>query len=228
MSEVILTAEQNRQFDKLAAEACGISGLILMENAGRGVAESLLRQSPRGPVLICCGKGNNGGDGFVIARQLSIHRIPVRVVLWAEPEELKGDAATNFEILRRCGLPWETGDDFNRFEQALSECEWVVDCLLGTGVQGDPRPPFDQVIDAINRSKKPVFAVDVPSGLNCDTGEPSNHAIRAKHTCTFVANKPGYQQPAAQEFVGGVEVISIGTPPQVLEKLLARNASNSG
>lgn len=219
MNPVALTAKQNRQFDRLAIAQFGISGLVLMENAGRGVAESLLNERVDGPVLICCGKGNNGGDGFVIARHLSIHGIATQTVLWANPEELQGDAKTNFEILRRCGLTWEVGDDLTKFEQMLDGCSWVVDCLLGTGVQGDPRPPFNQVIDAINRSKKLVLAVDVPSGLNCDTGEPSGHTIRAVRTCTFVATKPGYQQPAAREFVGAVQVIPIGTPPAVLQTL---------
>ena len=147
-----------------------------MENAGRGVADVLCRLGIAGPVVICCGKGNNAGDGFVIARHLDLRGHPVRVLLWAKPEELTGDAATNFHILAKTDVPIEVfGDDARCDAHCRSLCDgaaWIVDALLGTGARGEPRPPFDAVIDQLNAAAAPKLAIDLPSGLDCDTGHP--------------------------------------------------------
>ena len=198
-----------------------------MENAGRGVAEQLLQRDATSPVAICCGKGNNAGDGFVIARHLDRCGIDVQVLLLFPADELHGDALVNFEIVRRSGIPWEQiapvdGDktSADQLAERLSAASWVVDALLGTGVTGDPRPPLDMAIKAINVSGRRVLAVDVPSGLDADTGQPGSPTVEADVTCTFVAPKPGFFVARAEPFIGDLEVLSIGAPRCLVEEML--------
>jgi NAD(P)H-hydrate epimerase len=230
-SPPLLTRAQSRELDRRAIEELGIPGLVLMENAGRGCVDVLERLGIHGPVVILCGKGNNAGDGFVIARHLAIRGHECRVMLLCDPNELRGDAATNFAILQKLSVPivhvaaQRAGLLGTRRGEApsppveLHDVSWLVDALLGTGAQGDPRPPFDAAIDWINaRNKKTrVLAVDVPSGLDCDTGQPATHTVRADHTCTFAAMKIGFSQPAAKTFTGTVYVCNIGVPPRLIE-----------
>lgn len=221
MPELVLTREQVRSVDRIAIDEFGIPGIVLMENAGRGCAELLIRRGVNGPVSICCGKGNNGGDGFVIARHLEIHGIPCEVVLFANPEELSGDAATNCRILQHSGTPihvLQTESDAETLSRSLQQAEWVVDALLGTGTRGDIRAPFTTVIERVNRAGTPVLAVDIPSGLDCDTGQPLGPCIEARVTGTFVARKTGFLEPGAEPFLGEVEVIGIGIPPTLLTR----------
>jgi NAD(P)H-hydrate epimerase len=208
---MFLTRKQVRAIDRRAIEELGVPGVVLMENAGRGAAEVLLSLGARGPVLVCCGKGNNGGDGFVIARHLDNRDLAVRVLLFANPEELTGDAAINCTIIRRSGVPLEV-----RSGPPLEPAEWIVDALFGTGLAGAVRPPFDGVIAAINASGAKVLAVDIPSGLDCDTGEPLGPTVRADHTVTFVAAKKGFENPASQQWVGAIHVVDIGAPRAAL------------
>jgi NAD(P)H-hydrate epimerase len=187
-----------------------------MENAGRGAAELLLSLGVSGPVVICAGKGNNGGDGYVIARHLDNAGCAVKVLLFALPEELTGDAATNYQIIVRSRLPitvypGATFDDTN-LRAELSGAAWIVDALFGTGLTGSVRPPFDRIIAAINESGKRVLAVDIPSGLDCDTGQPLGPCVRATHTVTFVAQKRGFANASAKEWLGQVHVCGIGAP----------------
>ena len=134
-----LTREQVRSIDRKAIEDYGMSGLVLMENAGRGCADKLCELGIRGNVVIVCGKGNNGGDGFVIARHLDARGFVVRVVLAAEPGELRGDAAANYAILKQADFTIVAAD---RLREELTEADWIVDALLGTGATGDPRQPI--------------------------------------------------------------------------------------
>ncbi len=212
-----------------------MSGLMLMENAGRGVADVLCQLADGlpggrlGRVIVCCGKGNNAGDGFVIARHLDLRGHRVRVLVWAEARELTGDAGANFEILRRCGVPIELFG--NRHEPApghlrsgsaklLADANWIVDALLGTGARGEPRPPLDAVIDQINAAAAKRLAVDLPSGLDCDTGVAARHTIRADETCTFVAMKRGFLSPGADRYTGRVHVLDIGAPRKLVEEIV--------
>jgi len=219
-----LTREQSRQVDRRATEEYGISGLVLMENAGRGVTDVLCEKGIDGPVVICCGKGNNAGDGFVIARHLDLRSFDARVLLWAEPAELVGDAAANFRILEKTDVPIEVfanEHDAARLERQLAGAAWIVDGLLGTGARGEPRPPLDAVIDQLNASAALKLAIDLPSGLDCDTGQPARHTIRAAVTCTFVAAKPGLLAPDAAQYTGEVRVLDIGAPKKLIEEVLA-------
>ncbi len=226
MTRLTLTRDQSRRIDGRAIEHYGISGLVLMENAGRGVADRLCQLGIDGPVAICCGKGNNAGDGFVIARHLDLRGFEVRVLLWAEPSELTGDAATNFQILQKTDVPVElftAEHDAARLRRQVDDAAWIVDALLGTGARGEPRPPLDAVIDQLNAATAPKLAIDLPSGLDCDTGEPARHTIRAAATCTFVAAKPGFFAPGAGQYTGRVHVLDVGAPGKLVEEVLAES-----
>lgn len=223
MSLNALTREQSRQVDRRAMEVYGFSGLVLMENAGRGVVDRLENLGIDGLVVICCGRGNNGGDGFVIARHLDIRGHRPRVLLFCDPARLTGDAATNYRILEKTDVPIHAcHEDFeiSDLQTHLTGATWIVDALLGTGAQGEPRPPLDTVIDHLNASEVPILAVDVPSGLDCDSGEPASHTIRAAHTCTFVTPKVGFLKPGATPYLGTLHVLNIGTPAKLVHELI--------
>ena len=226
-----LRRDQCREVDRRLVEDYGIPSVVLMENAGRGAAELLRSLGAKGPVAICCGSGNNAGDGFVIARHLDLEGIPVRVCLWTEPSRLQGDAAVNFRIVERSGLPLQVFGavhDRRRLLSELAGADWVVDALLGTGARGEPRSPLAEVIGEINAQGLPVFAVDVPSGLDCDTGRPSATTIRARHTATFVAAKPGFSAAPAADYVGELHVLPIGVPTRLIEAIIAKSDSSGG
>jgi NAD(P)H-hydrate epimerase len=227
MNETVLSREQSRLVDRLAQDEFGLSGIVLMENAGRGVADVLCRLGIHAPVVICCGKGNNAGDGFVIARHLDLRGHAVRVLLWAEPAELSGDAETNFKILQKTAVPIEVfgnRHDSARLAALLADAGWIVDALLGTGARGEPRAPLDAVIDQLNAAPAQKMAVDLPSGLDCETGVAARHTIRAAETCTFVAAKTGFRVPGSEQFTGRVHVLDIGAPRQVVEAACAKKA----
>ena len=233
-----LTRQQVRRVDQIALQQYGIASRTLMENAGRGAAELLLNFS--GPlregnrVAVLCGRGNNGGDGFVIARHLKQAGREVLVLLFADPAELSGDAAAMYAALQPLEIPVRsrTGDlDAEELAGELAGAVWVVDALLGTGATGLARPPYPAAIRAINTAANAavrVLAVDLPSGLDADAGEPTRTAagqygpcVRADLTATFVARKVGFDRPTSREFTGQVVVVDIGVPAEAVEA--ARN-----
>ena len=226
-----ITRQQSRDVDRRAVAQYGMTGLVLMENAGRGTADVLCRlaesesggpEGRLGRVVICCGKGNNAGDGFVIARHLDIRAVDVRVLLWADPAELTGDAGANYRILLHTGVPIEMFGDCHdpaRLAEQLAGADWIVDALLGTGARGEPRPPLGAVIDQLNMAAAKRLAVDLPSGLDCDTGAAARHTIRAAETCTFVAMKRGFLTPGAERYTGRVHVLDIGAPRRLVEEI---------
>jgi NAD(P)H-hydrate epimerase len=213
---MILTREQARELDRRAMQEFGIPGVVLMENAGRGMATLLRALGIHGPVTICCGKGNNGGDGFVIARHLDNTGIRVRVLLFADPAALTGDAAIHHRILVAGGVsPMVfTGPnlDESKLRDDLSRADWIVDALFGSGLRGSVQSPFDRVIAAINAAGARIFAVDIPSGLDSDSGMPLGIAVRACHTATVAALKKGFLQRSAAEWLGRVHLIDLGVP----------------
>ena len=235
-----LSRTQVREVDRRAIQEYGMSGLVLMENAGRGTTDVLCDLLPKPPALpggratsstalphplitIVCGKGNNGGDGFVIARHLDLRGIQVQVLLLASPDELSGDAAANFNIIQSAGLaiePFAAPLDIRKFEDVTTGSMWLVDAILGTGAVGDPKSPYAEAIDRMNASGVPILAVDLPSGLDCDTGEATRHTIRAAHTCTFVAAKPGFFAAGASQYVGKLHVVDIGAPRRLVEEIM--------
>jgi NAD(P)H-hydrate epimerase len=214
-----LSRAEARALDRRVIDEAGVPGVVLMENAGRGAAELLSGLGVRGPVAVCCGPGNNGGDGFVIARWLDNAGADVRVLLFGRPDKLGGDAAVMYRILAHSGPPIEVYDgavDEARLRGALAGADWAVDALFGSGLQGPVRPPFDAVIAAINGSGARVLAVDIPSGLDADTGAPMGPTVRALHTATIAAPKKGFAAAQAQPFLGQVHVIDMGMPRRML------------
>ena len=217
-----LSRKEVREVDRRAIEEFGLPGIVLMENAGRGTAELLVDTGVGGQIVVCAGKGNNGGDGFVIARHLENRGYRVRVLLMADPAEIRGDAAVNLNVLRAADTPVEiVRSDHGRqwLDQQLTAADWIVDALLGTGTRGTIQKPWSGVIEAINAASGHILAVDLPSGLDCDTGKPLGHCVRADHTATFVVEKTGFADPEAGEFTGEVHVVEIGIPVALLASL---------
>jgi len=225
-----LSRVQVREIDHRAAKEFGMPSIVLMENAGLGATEWLMSLGVSGRVLVCCGKGNNGGDGFVIARHLDLQGVAVRLLLFTDPNELSGDAATNWAIASRSGISIEvvprTPSAFSLPAASFTDADWIVDALFGTGLAGELRPPWDHVIAWINASHSRVLAVDIPSGLDCDSGQPLGCAVRATHTATFVAPKKGFANPQAAFWTGMIKTISIGAPRVLLEQYLASGSKS--
>ena len=216
-----LSREEARELDRRATDVFAVPGILLMENAGRGMAELLLSLGVHGSVVVACGKGNNGGDGLVIARHLDIAGVVVHVVLFDAPENATGDAAINRAIVARTRIPCTVlaGPSFDeeRLDGILRGADWVVDALFGSGLRGPVRPPYDLIIEAINASGARVFAVDIPSGLDANTGTAPGPTVRAKHTATVVAPKTGFATPGAEAWLGQVHVVGMGAPRELLE-----------
>ena len=233
-----LTVAQVRAVDRVCVERFGLPGVVLMENAARGCGELLLEEAAGdpGPVAVVCGKGNNGGDGFAIARHLAIAGADVRVFAsYAEPPAERddpGEAAMNARVARRMGLPWRDwsslsgGELAERLADDVGAGGWVVDALLGTGVTGPPREATAAAVLAINAAGAngaTVLAVDVPTGFDADDGRPfpldnvPGPCVRADVTASFVARKVGFDEPGAAEWTGTVHVVGIGCPPAAID-----------
>lgn len=219
----LLSREQIRRIDALAVSRYGLPSIVLMENAGRGAAEVIEREfGPSGDALVLCGVGNNGGDGFAIARHLHNSDWRVRLFLVGESARMPPDARTNFEVCNRMSLTIQAidVDNLRVLSQFLNQDRIIVDALLGTGFAGSVRSPFAEVIAAVNGARtKAVVAVDVPSGLECDTGIPADATIRADLTITFVAAKRGFVLPSAAPYVGRVVVVGIGAPRELVAEV---------
>lgn len=200
-----------------------MSSLVLMENAARGVLSVLEREGIDGPVLVCCGRGNNGGDGLALARLLDARGFSTRVALWGDDTALSADASANLAILRHCEIAIERfadADSPGKLAHMIEQADWIVDALFGTGFRGEMRSPFDAVIERLNAAHARRLAVDVPSGLNADTGHPAANTFRADHTVTFVCQKAGFQSPRAAQYLGQVHVADIGVPRRLVEDAL--------
>lgn len=220
----VMSRNEVRDVDRRAIEEFGLPGVVLMENAGRGCVDWLEELGIAGRVVICAGKGNNGGDGFVIARHLENRGYDVRVLLFSDPEKLSGDAQINYEVINRARSSIQLfpqasiADSLNK---ELAAADWIVDALLGTGTQGSLRDPFPEIINAINRASAQVMAIDLPSGLDCDTGLPVDpvdpNTVRADFTATFVARKLGFENSVSAAYTGEVRVIDIGVPHFMFE-----------
>jgi NAD(P)H-hydrate epimerase len=236
-----LTRAQVRDLDRRAVEEYGIPGIVLMENAGRGCAELLMRLNPtKLPTVILCGPGNNGGDGFVMARHLDNAGWPVRVWAFEPPvgsdrstvtigfnfDNLPLDARANLRAIRESRIPFVpfpgSGPMVHHqgiaFWEELRFTGWIADALFGTGLSRPLGTPYSELAAVVNAYDVPVLAIDIPSGLDCDTGEPLGPTIRATHTATFVAPKRGFLDPRSKEWTGEVHVIDIGAPRKLVEE----------
>lgn len=223
----ILTAGETRQVDRLTTERYGVPSLTLMENAGRSVAEFIREQFPsfaRRRIVVLCGKGNNGGDGFVVARHLLQMGAKPVVYLFASERELRGEAAANLDRWKQAGGEVVTVADASAIDSVLFDFpagSLVVDALLGTGVRGPVEGLLGRAIEAINARERgiPVIAVDIPSGLNADTGEVAGNTVHADFTVTFTTPKLGFFFGAAADYQGQLVVRAIGSPPELIEEV---------
>jgi hydroxyethylthiazole kinase-like uncharacterized protein yjeF len=210
-----------RRADYLAGERYGIPVLLLMENAGRAVAEvaeQMLKSGRGRRIVVCCGGGNNGGDGIAAARTLHQRGYNVDVWLLKDPAEWKGSVALHYKMAKRCGVRFKL---FSRISerarrQTSSRANLIIDALLGTGIEGTIRNEYQRAIEAINAAKRPVVSVDIPSGMNADTGEPLGACVRATRTVTMAAPKLAMTRPVAHHLIGRVIVADIGIPPALL------------
>jgi len=218
-----LSREEVRGIDARSAGGLKLPTIVLMENAGRGAAAWLRDRLKSGRVAIACGPGNNGGDGGVVARHLDAWGFDVHVAWFVDPDRLRGDAAAQRDILERSGIPSETiGDDAEpaAVDALWAGADWVVDALLGTGLDRPVEGRVASAIASINRSGRPILALDLPSGLDADTGRPLGIAVRADATATFVGPKLGFDRPGAADYTGEVVVIDIGVPRSILAPFL--------
>jgi len=214
----LATAEQMREMDRRTVEEYGLPGLVLMENAGRAVADAAWDLLPEegGRVLILAGKGNNGGDGFVAARHLAAVGVEVAVMLFARLSDLAGDAAINAHYAEKSGLVIIEEPDDQTVIGALELADVIVDGLLGTGLLGEVRGRMREVIELLEYATAPIVAIDIPSGLDADTGKVLGAAVEAEVTCTFGLAKPGLVQYPGKAYVGELRVVDIQLPPALL------------
>jgi ADP-dependent NAD(P)H-hydrate dehydratase / NAD(P)H-hydrate epimerase len=214
----IITARQMQELDRKTIQEAGISGAVLMENAGRGTFEQMLRHFPdirQRRVIVLAGKGNNGGDGFVIARYLLNNAVPVKVFLLARADTVSGDAAANLRALQNMGgtvveIPEETA--WQKAHPDILHAGIIVDAIFGTGLSSAVTGLARRVIEDVNRAGKPVVAVDLPSGVDATSGALLGSAVRAHLTCTFGLAKQGLVLYPGASCAGKIEVIDIGIP----------------
>ena len=207
--EPLYTAAEMRALDSWAIHDEGVPSLDLMERAGAGVVRAVTALAPDRPVRIVCGKGNNGGDGLVVARLLGDAGLEAEALLLADPGELSADARANFD---RLAAGWRRIDGAD-LPGALVGSDVVVDAMLGTGFEGAPRAPLDAAIEAVNQAGATVVAVDVPSGVNASTGEVQGACVHADVTVTFHAAKAGLWIDPGKTHAGRVDAVEIGIPP---------------
>ncbi|MBM4358657.1 MAG: NAD(P)H-hydrate dehydratase [Deltaproteobacteria bacterium] len=212
---VAMTAAQMRAYDRHAIDVCGVPGIVLMENAGRGAAERIAERmgDARGPALVLCGKGNNGGDGFVVARHLETRGLAAEVFLLGRRDDVAGDARTNLDALVRLGFEVrEIEDDLAEVEAALARSSLVVDALFGTGLSRPLDARATELVHRIHASLRPVVALDVPSGIDATTGEVLGVAVHATETLTFAHLKTGLLQGEGVRHAGHVRLVGLGIP----------------
>lgn len=230
----VMTREQLRALDRLAVESLALPSILLMENAAIGAARSVERALDvldARSVLVLAGTGNNGGDGLAVARHLHIAARPVRVLILGDPDRLAPDAGANFRALRQTAVPIDAAGEhdearaYERVSAAIAETAptLVVDALLGTGAARPVEGAFAGAIRAINRARESggacfVVSLDLPSGLDADSGRPLGHAVHADVTVTFAALKIGFAALEAQPCLGEVELVPIGVPPELLAR----------
>ncbi len=218
----LVTGEQMARIDQRAIES-GIPGDVLMETAGRGVAcvlKELLGGFQDRAITLLCGKGNNGGDGFVAARLASLSGAQVRTFLFASADDVKGDTRLNLDRARECGLHIQeirAPEDLPEVRQALADAQAAVDALLGTGIRGGPRGLVADAITLLSEARCPIVAVDVPSGLNADTGRSEGSCAAAASTVTFGQPKLGHFFYPGRSLCGRLHLVDIGLPAPAVE-----------
>jgi hydroxyethylthiazole kinase-like uncharacterized protein yjeF len=225
----LVTAAHMRELDRRTIEDLGVPSLVLMENAGRSTYQILRREFPglTGPVVVLAGRGNNGGDGFVVARYLANDGIPVTVFIVAARDQVQGDALVNLQILEKLDVEIEEvlgEEQLGAVVHRMSRADLVVDALLGTGLNSPVRGLLAQLITKVNQVRHPVLAVDIPSGLSADTGEPLGLAVEADVTVTYGFPKIGQILPPGRDLVGRLWQVDISIPADFVEDAIVELA----
>ncbi|HLD36334.1 MAG TPA: NAD(P)H-hydrate epimerase [Planctomycetota bacterium] len=210
-----LTRKQLQKIDRLATDKYGIPSIILMENAGRAAAEETIKliHNKTARIIVICGKGNNGGDGFVIARHLHNNHYKVSVIYLGHIKDRKSRSAAsdiNLNIVRELGIPIYTLN--KKVPRLLNSADIIIDAIFGIGLTREIQSPLKELIAQINALNKPVLAADIPSGLDTDTGKPLGIAIKAKLTVTFGYPKIGFKNKESGRYTGKVIVVDISLP----------------
>jgi len=222
-----LTRKQLQELDRKTTEEYGHSGrlnggipaIVLMENAGRAVADEafrMVKHIKRPLIYIICGQGNNGGDGFVAARHLFNNRIKVNIIYTGEVNKginEKGEAGINLRAALKMKIPIK---EFSKNKVNIKQANLIIDAIFGIGLTRPVQGEIKELIELINKSGKPVIAVDVPSGLDCDTGSPLGIAVKATETVTFGAPKIGFKKKEAKKYMGKLIIADIGIPDSLL------------
>ncbi|MFC1868076.1 NAD(P)H-hydrate dehydratase [Thermodesulfobacteriota bacterium] len=223
----LVKAFEMQEMDRMSIHEMGIPGIVLMENAARGASRIFLEHFDpieASQVVILCGRGNNGGDGYAMARYLHHAGLRVTVILLGEFDKISGDALTNLEIIKRMDLEIieAAGSEKKKgFRRPLEECDFIIDGILGTGLNSPVRGLYGQVIQEVNASGKPVMSIDIPSGLNADTGQVMGVAVNADLTVTFGFPKLGQMLFPGAKLVGRLARVDIGIPDIVAERVKA-------
>jgi NAD(P)H-hydrate epimerase len=241
-TQASLTRAEVRAIDRAAVEEFGLPAIVLMENAGRGAAECIVRiarelsSSERARIVaVVCGGGNNGGDGYVVARHLANDSLAVEIFAVGSADQLTPEASVMRRVADRMGIPIHDVSSEAALAlmlPRLARSHILVDALLGTGFEGLVRPATARLIEQLNAlrraavdgNERRIVALDVPSGLDCDRGEPSNATVVADVTVTFVAHKTGFSSPRAAPYLGRIEVVSIGAPKSLIARVQAARA----
>jgi len=221
MRQKTATVEQIQKLDKDAIEKYGVPSLALMENAGRLVADVVIKKAGRikNPyVCIVCGLGNNAGDGFVVARYLINAGIKVKIFLIGRGCQLKHDAAVNYRILEKLKYPIVETQDIAPLND-ITRADLIVDAIFGVGLNREVLDPFRSIIKSINKSGKKIISIDTPSGLDGTTGKIYGACIKADTTVTFSFIKKGFLKSQGPEHTGKVVVVDIGIPAQLKDKV---------
>jgi ADP-dependent NAD(P)H-hydrate dehydratase / NAD(P)H-hydrate epimerase len=217
--------KEMQKMDQYTIERIGLPGVVLMENAGARVVEEIYKntteKNPR--VVILAGSGNNGGDGFVIARRLIDNGLVPQLWLLAAPERIKGDAKIHYDVYIKRGLPLFLlqENSIENLRNALNQSDIIIDSILGTGINGPVREPYKEIISLVNtyKGKKLIISVDIPSGVNSDNGRVEGEAIKADKTITFVFPKKGFFLMDGPQYTGDWKAVDISVPPSIVEEL---------
>ncbi|MDP8259881.1 MAG: NAD(P)H-hydrate epimerase [Candidatus Gygaella obscura] len=215
MKDILLSIKDTRGLDRFIIDRLGTESLVLMENAGRAVSDLIEGKAKKNAkIAVFCGRGNNGGDGFVVARHLLTRGFKVDLFLIGKKNEIKNDARVNLGLAIKCGLKINelTAGKISLLRRKINYYNVIVDALLGIGLKNEVRGITRQVIDIVNLSKAMVVAVDVPSGLDADTGFILGACVLSDFTVTFLAKKRGFLKKNAVVVCGKVIVESLGFP----------------
>src|SRR5437763_5280655 len=221
----VLNSAQMREADRRTTDDIGIPSLVLMENAGRqtvAAMEAMYGDLLERQVAILCGRGNNGGDGFVVARTLAQRNVDVSVFLIGRVSEVRGDARTNLEILGRLGLTVVEVSDSQAWElhfSEVSDCSLIVDAIFGTGLNAPVSGLIQSVIADVNASGITVVSIDIPSGLSADSAEPIGDSVEADTTVTLAVPKLPLVLPPGEMRAGDIVIADIGIPSDVVDSV---------